>query len=86
MTLIERLEAASEPDWHDPNCPFQQHCYCDDSAPHDRVNNPLAKEAAAFINELLDALAPFSGGCPGPVTEGHLITAERVYRRARGQS
>ena len=42
MTLVARLR---EPDKHDPACPFQVHCYCDD-AKHDTVSHPLALEAA----------------------------------------
>lgn len=32
-----RLTAQAETNWHDPDCPFETHCYCDDSAPHDSL-------------------------------------------------
>ena len=44
-TIVERL---LEPDRHDPECPFKNHCYCD-GAPHDTVSHPLAAEAAGAI-------------------------------------
>ena len=47
--LIARLE---EPDFHDPACPFSNHCYCDD-ADHDRVTHPDALPAAKIIDALL---------------------------------
>lgn len=48
--LVERLR---EPDWHNPNCPFDKHCYCGDDenpSPHDKVRHPDGLEAADFID------------------------------------
>lgn len=47
--LVERL---LESDWHDPECPFKERCYCEDGAPHDRVMHPLAIQAATAITDL----------------------------------
>jgi hypothetical protein len=52
VALVERLR---EPDSHDPSCPFLHHCYCD-GAPHDNVQDDDKLEAAALIEELVEAL------------------------------
>ncbi len=64
--LVKRLRA---PDWHDPACPFQKHCYCDDDGQHDRVTHPDGPEAAAMLEaqaaeiaRLREALAFYRDG------------------------
>lgn len=47
--LVKRLR---EPDWHDPKCPFEKYCYCEDDAPHDRVRHSDAIDAADRIEAL----------------------------------
>lgn len=56
--LLDRL---LEPDWHDPACPFRNHCYCDDGAPHDAVRHPLAREAADEIASLRARVEAMTG-------------------------
>jgi hypothetical protein len=77
--IVERLR---EPDWHDPACPFRQHCYCDDGVPHDRVRHPHAPTAADTIEALLDTLKDFAEWEPeSGVTLEHL--AAWMKERAR---
>lgn len=52
MTSDDLLEQLRAPDWHDPACPFKEHCYCEDGAPHDHQRHPAALEAAARIEAL----------------------------------
>ena len=65
--VAQLVAALNEPDYHDPACPFVNHCYCDDGAPHDRVQHPLAEQAAATLEaqqaeiaRLRAALEPFA--------------------------
>jgi hypothetical protein len=47
--------ALLEPDWHDPACPFKDHCHCgsdDEPPPHDRVSSDLQVRAANRIKAL----------------------------------
>lgn len=58
--IIDRLR---EPDFHDPACPFRDRCYCDD-AKHDRVQDPIALEAAASIERLRRLLHKYGDRIP----------------------
>ena len=47
--------ALLQPDWHDPACPFKDHCHCgsdDEPPPHDRVLSDLQVRAANRIKAL----------------------------------
>ena len=58
--IVDLVEALLEPDWHDPACPFKDHCYCgpdDEPPPHDRVRSHLQVKAAERIKALEEELA-----------------------------